>query len=77
MMWPDPRAIIDGSTARLHRNGPRTLTACTRSHSSTGVSWHRVACRDPVIPALLTSTSIGAELAGDGGHGASSRPLRR
>ena len=27
MMWPEPRAIMPGSTARLHRNGPRTLTA--------------------------------------------------
>ena len=38
MMCPAPRASIDGSTAWLHRNGPRTLTACTLSHSATGVS---------------------------------------
>ena len=59
MMCPDPRAIMDGSTARLHRNGPRTLTAWTRSHSATGVSWQRAAAWEPVMPALLTSTSMG------------------
>src|SRR5487761_1589140 len=58
MMCPDPRATIDGSTARLHRNGPRTLTACTMSQSATGVSWQIVALADPVMPALLTSTSM-------------------
>src|ERR1700685_4419880 len=58
MMWPDPRARIDGSTARLHRRGPLTLTACTLSHSCPGVSWQRAACWDPVMPALFTSTSI-------------------
>ena len=59
MMCPDPLATMDGSTARLHRNGPRTLTACTWSQSCTGVWWQVVAARDPVIPALLTSTSMG------------------
>src|SRR6185312_10678420 len=58
MMCPAPRASIDGSTARLHRNGPRTLTAITWSNSPAGVSWQVVACCEPVMPALLTSTSI-------------------
>ena len=77
MMCPEPRATMPGSTARLHRNGPRTLTAWTRSHSSTGVSWHRAAWRDPVMPALLTSTSIPPSLPGDGGHGRVDVDLRR
>ena len=35
MMLPPPAAIIDGSSARLIRNAPPTLTAITRFQSAS------------------------------------------
>ena len=55
MIEPRRAAIMMGRTARATRKTPRTLTAMTRSHSSTDVSWRAPI---PAIPALLNRTSI-------------------
>src|SRR6266540_2189802 len=39
MILPFPWARMCGITTWQHRKTPRTLTAITRSHSSTGMSW--------------------------------------
>src|SRR5436305_13575303 len=52
---PPPRFRICGMTAWVPLNGPRRLTAMTRSQSATGIAaivW-RV-----IVPAELTSTSM-------------------
>ena len=55
MILPQPWLTMCGSTARATRNTPRTLTAITRSHSSSEVS---STVPTPAIPALLNRTSI-------------------
>src|SRR5712671_2645138 len=52
---PPPRLRICGMTAWVPLNGPRRLTAMTRSQSATGIA--AIVCR-VIVPAELTSTSI-------------------
>src|ERR1700732_4281682 len=54
---PDFFSIMAGTTARAHSNGPRTLTAITRSHSSLGISWNGLLPRSANSAALLTRIS--------------------
>jgi hypothetical protein len=54
MTAPLPRARIDSTTARVHRNGPVTLTSKCRSHVSSVVLRSGALS---AMPALLTSTS--------------------
>jgi len=56
-MRPPPRASIPGTTARQHRNTPRTLISNT-CHHDAGCSWSKVTV-GPCTPALLTSRSTG------------------
>src|SRR6266851_966891 len=57
MMLPPPAAIIVGSTARLIRKAPVTLTANTRSHSARERS--RIVPLWSVAAAAFTSTRMG------------------
>ena len=59
-IFPYPRAFMCGSTARQQRNGPRTFTAITRSHSSGEISSTvpRVICGRWNTAALFTRPSM-------------------
>src|SRR5579859_4016682 len=59
MIRPRPRPTIPGSTARQHRYAPSTLTSNTRHQSAGSSSQIGSASDEPVMPALLTSTSMG------------------
>ena len=60
-----------GSTAWVTASTPRRLTPSTKSHSSSSVLTKKA---KRSVPALLTSTSIGAELLDRRSHGVARRP---